>query len=485
MKRSSPYQELRANGDEGLASRGLHHDLHFDASGTRLPPPQQPNYSGSMPGSWPPTANPPPPPPPPTSSLQPGSLPSSGHSSPRPPPPPQQWVSKPAPPIQHMSSQFAGQWNQEEDFLDMPEPIPTPLSRPKRPSGEAFHWVVPDEPSRVPPRQSNGETGGPLDTLPAALTAGLSQQSSSSSRPPPPIPPKTPIPHYGGYNVAPSAPLPPPDNDPYAIGGRYSVTPPRTSPSPSVNYQQIDPLYAVQASPPRRTSGERLHPDPHYNALPPRPSSHSGIPSDQGYFAPAGSPNHHQGYSARPNATTPPQQGRHSPRPQHALPQHSSPSSHPHRPSPPRQHTSPHKPSTPPKPQPQLWRPTPPPPTRKPQGPITSNPPSTSLTKLSHLPYRPIVQPAYHRETLDHPQHFAKSGLFKINVIPSEFTTFVAGGEIYGRIDIACKGDGNAKGKSELLLGELGIELIGYDGLIPRRPRPDRHRVCSFWGLTV
>jgi hypothetical protein len=83
---------------------------------------------------------------------------------------------------------------------------------------------------------------------------------------------------------------------------------------------------------------------------------------------------------------------------------------------------------------------------------------------LTHLPYPPILQPAYHRETLDHPHHFAKSGLLKINVVPAEFTTFVAGGEVYGRMDIMCKGDGNNKGKSELLLGELGIELIAYDG---------------------
>ena len=34
-----------------------------------------------------------------------------------------------------------------------------------------------------------------------------------------------------------------------------------------------------------------------------------------------------------------------------------------------------------------------------------------------------------------------------------------------------CKGDGGgSKGKSELLLGELGIELMGYDGT-PTRMR--------------
>jgi hypothetical protein len=34
-------------------------------------------------------------------------------------------------------------------------------------------------------------------------------------------------------------------------------------------------------------------------------------------------------------------------------------------------------------------------------------------------------------------------------------------------MDIMCKGDGNNKGKSELLLGEIGIELMAYDGPPP------------------
>jgi hypothetical protein len=56
----------------------------------------------------------------------------------------------------------------------------------------------------------------------------------------------------------------------------------------------------------------------------------------------------------------------------------------------------------------------------------------------------------------------------KIMVLPAESTTFTAGGEIYGRMDLNCKGDGGgSKGKSELLVGEIGIELIAYDGRLP------------------
>lgn len=74
------------------------------------------------------------------------------------------------------------------------------------------------------------------------------------------------------------------------------------------------------------------------------------------------------------------------------------------------------------------------------------------------------MNPPYHRETIDHPQHFAKSNLLKILIIPAESTTFLAGTEIYGRMDVICKGDGSSKGKPELLIGEIGVELMGYDG---------------------
>ena len=42
-------------------------------------------------------------------------------------------------------------------------------------------------------------------------------------------------------------------------------------------------------------------------------------------------------------------------------------------------------------------------------------------------------------------------------------------------MDVSCKGDGGgSKGKPELLLGELGIELIAYDGL-PLIPNPQTY----------
>jgi hypothetical protein len=96
-----------------------------------------------------------------------------------------------------------------------------------------------------------------------------------------------------------------------------------------------------------------------------------------------------------------------------------------------------------------------------------------------------IVQPAYHKETIDHPQHFAKSSLLKIQITPAENVTFLAGSEIYGRMEVFCKGDGGSKGKSELLLGELGVELIGYDGNPPCPPTPLPHLSCWYRWETV
>lgn len=64
-------------------------------------------------------------------------------------------------------------------------------------------------------------------------------------------------------------------------------------------------------------------------------------------------------------------------------------------------------------------------------------------------------------------------------IIPAENTTFIAGSEIYGRMDVICKGDGGSKGgKSELLIGELGVELIAYDGNLGiSRLLKDRNKV--------
>ena len=69
-------------------------------------------------------------------------------------------------------------------------------------------------------------------------------------------------------------------------------------------------------------------------------------------------------------------------------------------------------------------------------------------------------------------------------IIPAENTTFVAGGEIYGRMDVICKGDGGSKGgKSELLIGELGLELIAYDGTLFSPCISDNRNEIRFRGI--
>lgn len=463
MRRSPPINNLRGSNDGTTGvSHGVHHDLHFDGV---TPPAGQyssaANYSQGIPGQWP--TNPPP--------AQQPRLPQQ---------PPPQWA-PPLPPRSQSNTRndSATQWIPDGDFLDMPEPGSTPIppALPPRQDPQPYLWNANDDPRR--PSRQQSPSYRPLDTLPASLLAGLSRYDAA---PPPPIPPKTPIPQYNHYSASPP-PIPPHDHDPYQENRRrYSLTPPRQSPSPNLSVQSEPTYYpgpAHPSNPVRPPTGARLSPDMHYNSLPQRPSSHSGITNEVPLFIPRNQrpPTAH---SYNSNEITPPRQDRYSPRPSPPQnlqdfpptrfnpqsqpvqyqypPQQQQPQIEPYRRlshSPPRQQTPPQQP---------LWRPTPPP-QKRPAGPITSTPPPNSLVNLRHLPYQPILQPPYHRETLDHPQHFAKSHLIKINVIPAENTTFLAGGEIFGRMDISCKGEGGSKGKPELLIGELGIELIAYDGI--------------------
>jgi len=73
---------------------------------------------------------------------------------------------------------------------------------------------------------------------------------------------------------------------------------------------------------------------------------------------------------------------------------------------------------------------------------------------------------------LDHPQHFAKNSNLRIIIVPAESTTFVAGGEIYGRMELLCKLE--PKAKADFLIGEIGIELIAYDGILPSQVTVNR-----------
>jgi hypothetical protein len=476
MKHSHPHGDFEGSRNGvNVAARGVHDDLYFDTT-----PRPHTSYSQGIQGQRP--ANPPP-------------LPASLQPKPPPQQAPFQWV----PPTMPQTNQFSNA-NQEilGDFLDMPEPgeIPVPSPLPTLPPRhDAFVWNINDNPRRPSPQPSPAY-GGPLDTFPSSLSAGLPQYAT----PPPPLPPKTPVPYTQHAQSPPH--LPPRDHDPYHNSGHYSLTPPKQSPSPRISPDE--PRYYPQTTPPSRpsTGANRLTPEQYPLQ---RPSSHSGISNDVPFFVPP---------TQRPSSahgTTPPRYYQHPEpyqQPQSQAVSHSQPQIEPYRkpsyPASPQPQIEPYrnpshpgpssqqpqiepyrKPSHPSAPQPQIepyrrpshpssastshppqqstWRPSPPP-QKRPPGPITSNPPPTSLVNLRHLPYPIIRQPPYHRETIDHPQHFAKSSLLKINVFPAENTTFVGGGEIYGRVDISCKGDGGSKGKSELLLGELGIELTGYDG---------------------
>jgi hypothetical protein len=459
MKRSPSYNDL---GETDVAQRGFH-DLHYDAgTHTSHHPNSTANYSQSndypqmtIPGRWP------------------GNSPPATQQT-RPQQPPPQWTST----NQTSQSRPENLANQlaQNDFIDMPEPslapIPPPFRAPPRQEADPYLWNVGDDPARKSPYQTPGY--GPLDNLSASLSATLPQYKT----PPPPLPPKTPI---GTFSSSPP-PLPPRGHSPYQDANRrYSTnTPPRMSLRPDDPYKpppsQSPPL-------PRPSTGHRLSPDLHYNPSPPAASSYSGsLPVDAPFFVPANqhSPSNQESYS---NHSTPPRPDRYSPKPsppngaRYSPPNGFNPPIRQSQPIPYQQPQQPQyrppsidshrRPSPIPSSQKRIWRPTPPP-QRPLGGPIVSTPPPTSMTDLRHLPYPPILLPPYHRETLDHPQHFAKSNLLKILIIPAENTSFLGGSEIYGRMELLCKGDGGgSKGKPELLIGELGIELTGYDGISP------------------
>jgi hypothetical protein len=504
MKRSPSQGDLGAMSNG--ASRGVHHDLHFGGE-SRTSRPNQPmyppaiNHPPAIPGQWPSS--------PPPSMQQMRPVPQQTSSQWAPP------VQSPIqPPLNSRPNPYANppnQWAQPlpaNDFLDMPEPSTTPIPPPlpaRQQTTPLYQWDPNSDPRTLPQKPPYG----PLDTLPATLTAGLPRYNT-----PPTLPPKVPFGATAPFSSSPP-PLPHRDHDPYhehyhQQPNPSNFTPPKQTPSPRL-HPDDNAYYPSQSGytpPPRPSTGPRLSPDPQYGFVPPRRSSHPehDRPSniDAPFFVP---PTQRPPSNPHFHETTPPRPERYSPRPSppgnldysspvgHATqyppqqpiqcqeppraqyqepprPQYQQPRPDPYqqprpdpyrRPSPthiPQRHSSPH-PSPPRQPE---WQPSPPP-RKGPAGPVTSDPPPNSLINLRHLPFPPILQPAYHRATLDHPQHFAKSSLLKILVIPAENTTFVAGGEIYGRMDINSKGDGGgSKGKSELLVGEIGIELIAYDG---------------------
>lgn len=482
MKRSPSFGDLSNGTRSGnYPSRAVHTDLHIGSNSR--PPPQNstPSQFNPIPGEWPTQVNP-------VYQTKPSPRRHTQHSS-------GDWLPPPefnARPPQTRPSPFNPPEEPEADFIDMPDPdnLPLPTFTPQPPTPQPYIYT--DDRRRPSPQPSPYHR--PLDTLPSSLHAGLPRVES------PPLPPKVPLSYNDNapYRHSPPPPLPSRNSDPGYRPQTGTLTPPRQTTSPMIALHQTGDLYYgdnVRPSPPLRPhSGSRLTPEMSYS-VPPRRSSHGDHrPSDPAplFIAPnQGPPSVHSYSSISTFETTPPRPERYSPRPSppqdpgYATPSSRySPSQRPPakysppqvdayiRPSPQVQSQLPPPlpavdPYRRPSPQPPIlkptWQPTPPRP-RTPAGPITSNPPANSLTDLKHLPFPPIRQPDYHRETLDHPQYFARTNLLKLLVVPAEDTTFVGGGEIYGRLDIHSKGEGGSKGKVELLIGEIGIELLGYDG---------------------
>lgn len=85
------------------------------------------------------------------------------------------------------------------------------------------------------------------------------------------------------------------------------------------------------------------------------------------------------------------------------------------------------------------------------------------LQSVKVLPVRPIRCPPLCVEERFHPFPFVKTNKFKVKVYPSQ-NTFVAGGEVFGHMDIISDEGFRAQlGSTQVLVAEIGVEIIGYE----------------------
>ncbi|OLL21691.1 hypothetical protein NEOLI_001083, partial [Neolecta irregularis DAH-3] len=102
---------------------------------------------------------------------------------------------------------------------------------------------------------------------------------------------------------------------------------------------------------------------------------------------------------------------------------------------------------------------------------------SDPLITLTHLPFPPIRHPELSFPAIRHPtvNTFAHLRMIKIKIILHK-TTFVAGGEIFGRMDLVVKSSKSfgSKKLGSFTVGEIGIELLGYEEVQSRPSHPSR-----------
>lgn len=86
-----------------------------------------------------------------------------------------------------------------------------------------------------------------------------------------------------------------------------------------------------------------------------------------------------------------------------------------------------------------------------------------TLQSVKSLPLKPVKCPPLCLEERFHPSTFVKTNKFKIKVLPAS-DPFVAGGEIAGHIDIVSDEGFRAQlGSTQVLVGDIGVEIIGYE----------------------
>ncbi|ODV89266.1 hypothetical protein CANCADRAFT_58238 [Tortispora caseinolytica NRRL Y-17796] len=95
------------------------------------------------------------------------------------------------------------------------------------------------------------------------------------------------------------------------------------------------------------------------------------------------------------------------------------------------------------------------------------------LKSLRHLPYTPIYTPplSFEARHTSHKPNMNKSGPLKVSIMPCPKVTFAAGGDVWGTATLKMKPPtylGSSKKTNSLTVGEIGVELIGFEELFVR-----------------
>lgn len=107
------------------------------------------------------------------------------------------------------------------------------------------------------------------------------------------------------------------------------------------------------------------------------------------------------------------------------------------------------------------------------------------LCSVKHLPERPIHCPPWSNEEKHRPSSFAKTSKLKVKVVLGG-ETFVAGAEVFGHVQVSSDEGLRAKlGNYEVLVGEIGVELVAYEEADRTSDGHEQRSVAFLYGKRV